>query len=85
MLLRFWVAISDDLRSQTVVTAIRHKLTGGFVGKLRGWLVERSTPTATQDDLIATLTAMRDRLEAENAAAEAAASASAETAADDPE
>jgi hypothetical protein len=81
MILRLWIVITDDPRSKTVVRAIRHRLTGGLLGRVRGWLVERSAPTATQDDLLATLTAINDRLDAE-AAAETAASA--ETAAADP-
>jgi len=84
MILRLWIVITDDPRSKTVVTAIRHRLTGGIAGKLRGWWIARSAPTATREELIAILRAINDRLEAENAEAEAAASASAETAADDP-
>ena len=81
MLLRFWVSISDDLHDIRVVTAIRHRPTTGVVGKVRGWLVERSAPTGSQRDLIAILRAINDRLDAE---AEAETAASAETAADDP-
>ncbi|HBJ33279.1 MAG TPA: hypothetical protein DDZ51_00660 [Planctomycetaceae bacterium] len=81
MILRLWIVITDDPRSQTVVTAIRHRLTTGIVGKVRGWWIARSAPTGSQRDLIAILRAINDRLDAE---AEAETAASAETAADDP-
>jgi len=81
MLLRFWVAITDDPHDTNVVRAIRHRLTGGLLGKVRGWWIARSAPTGSQRDLIAILRAINDRLDAE---AEAETAASAETAAADP-